>query len=473
MNGDGISELAISSLLAQRFYVVLGGSIEKGTVNIDKLIGEGRGFVIENCPYRQIAPRDYMTFYGVKIGDVNGDEFADMAVVGVWEMDSEGNMRSCIAFVLGREVFPQSLSYTDMPKFYGKLHSVRSKFLQVHGVGDIDGDGFDDLAFVVVTSPPLEHGDDPRSIEYALLFGRRFFEHETTYEEEMERGDACGFLEYREGVSVLIGPVGDQDGDARDDIGVYSINNTTRLYPESGRFRVLSGGTREKLCRLRNIDNDGDFDVTFQASDGYNGEIREIGGGRDIDRDGKPDILLADRHEDRWAQEPSRAIVIFGGDLEQKAGPLSQVKESFELVNYRSNVVLEGESFPTRFEFAGDVNGDTYEDLVVHDRNRLYLYYNPLGRVDSDSLFIRGDANQDAMVNIADAVYILQHMFLHGPPIVCLDAADSNDDEKLNVADAVYILQNLFANGPALPPPSECGPDPAGMDLDCRDGVCL
>jgi hypothetical protein len=75
--------------------------------------------------------------------------------------------------------------------------------------------------------------------------------------------------------------------------------------------------------------------------------------------------------------------------------------------------------------------------------------------------FLRGDANADGDVNVADAVCILQYLFAGGSPIACPDAVDANDDERLNLADAVYILQYLFANGPAIPPPTgTCGLDP-------------
>jgi len=75
--------------------------------------------------------------------------------------------------------------------------------------------------------------------------------------------------------------------------------------------------------------------------------------------------------------------------------------------------------------------------------------------------FIRGDSNQDGLVDLADAVFILQSLFASGPPILCPDAADSNDDEVINIADPVYILQSLFGNGPAIPAPyPECGVDP-------------
>ncbi len=78
--------------------------------------------------------------------------------------------------------------------------------------------------------------------------------------------------------------------------------------------------------------------------------------------------------------------------------------------------------------------------------------------------FLRGDSNRDGTMNLADAVYILQNLFIHGPDILCPDAADSNDDESVDLADAVYILQNIFIMGPAIPEPGpeRCGIDPTG-----------
>jgi hypothetical protein len=75
--------------------------------------------------------------------------------------------------------------------------------------------------------------------------------------------------------------------------------------------------------------------------------------------------------------------------------------------------------------------------------------------------FRRGDVNAaDGIVDIADAIYLLQHLFANGPAVPCMDAADANDDEAVDIADAVYMLQSLFANGPAiLPPHVACGVD--------------
>ena len=43
---------------------------------------------------------------------------------------------------------------------------------------------------------------------------------------------------------------------------------------------------------------------------------------------------------------------------------------------------------------------------------------------------------------------------------------------KVDLADAIYLLTYLFADGQLPSPPTECGPDPEGDFLDCRDSVC-
>ncbi len=89
--------------------------------------------------------------------------------------------------------------------------------------------------------------------------------------------------------------------------------------------------------------------------------------------------------------------------------------------------------------------------------------------------FIRGDANADGRLNVADAVCILG--FLFGAPedpcaslvAACRDAADTNDDGKLDIADPVAVLGFLFGGSGALPPPSgACGVDGTEDPLDCK-----
>lgn len=82
----------------------------------------------------------------------------------------------------------------------------------------------------------------------------------------------------------------------------------------------------------------------------------------------------------------------------------------------------------------------------------------------------RGDVNDDAVVNIADVVYLLNALFVPGSlPPTCAKTGDTNDDGVVNVADAVFFLNSLFVPGsPSITPPGPgCGVDPTPDALDC------
>lgn len=84
--------------------------------------------------------------------------------------------------------------------------------------------------------------------------------------------------------------------------------------------------------------------------------------------------------------------------------------------------------------------------------------------------FTRGDTNEDAALDISDAVNALAVLFPAPtpPPLSCLDAADANDDGDFNIADPIAVLTTLFGGGSPLPPPYPgCGVDPTGDALDC------
>jgi len=86
--------------------------------------------------------------------------------------------------------------------------------------------------------------------------------------------------------------------------------------------------------------------------------------------------------------------------------------------------------------------------------------------------FIRGDTNDDGVVDIGDAIHALEHLFAFGP-LGCRDAGDANDDGQFDVADPVTVISFLFSAGAPIPAPYPgCGLDPTadlapGGDLGC------
>ncbi|MGQ9589433.1 MAG: dockerin type I domain-containing protein [Planctomycetota bacterium] len=67
--------------------------------------------------------------------------------------------------------------------------------------------------------------------------------------------------------------------------------------------------------------------------------------------------------------------------------------------------------------------------------------------------FIRGEVNEDGVVDISDAVGILGFLFLGAREPGDIEAADSNADGEVDLSDAIYVLNYLFLGGPVIPPP--------------------
>ena len=89
--------------------------------------------------------------------------------------------------------------------------------------------------------------------------------------------------------------------------------------------------------------------------------------------------------------------------------------------------------------------------------------------------FIRGDANTDGVLNIADGIKILATLF-QSDPMNCQASGDVNDDGLLNIADAISVFDHLFSGAAQPPAPyPDCGVDPTSPGLlSCNSfDLCL
>jgi hypothetical protein len=60
-----------------------------------------------------------------------------------------------------------------------------------------------------------------------------------------------------------------------------------------------------------------------------------------------------------------------------------------------------------------------------------------------------GDANSDQDVNVSDAVFIINYIFVGGDPPNPIESGDCNCDGTCNVSDAVMIINYVFVGGNA------------------------
>jgi hypothetical protein len=61
--------------------------------------------------------------------------------------------------------------------------------------------------------------------------------------------------------------------------------------------------------------------------------------------------------------------------------------------------------------------------------------------------YLCGDANGDLMVNVSDAVHIINYVFVGGAAPDPMESGDANCDQAVNVSDAVWIINYVFIGG--------------------------
>ena len=88
--------------------------------------------------------------------------------------------------------------------------------------------------------------------------------------------------------------------------------------------------------------------------------------------------------------------------------------------------------------------------------------------IGSEPVFLRGDANGDGTVQLADVVFLTNYLFASGEEPSCLKAADANDDGVVSLADIVTLLDHLFGGSARIARPFPApGTDPTLDALDC------
>jgi hypothetical protein len=81
--------------------------------------------------------------------------------------------------------------------------------------------------------------------------------------------------------------------------------------------------------------------------------------------------------------------------------------------------------------------------------------------------FIRGDLNGDGSTSIADAYYLLAHVFRGEFRLDCVEAGDADGNGYVNMTDALRILNRLFLGIGTIPAPYPDAGPPGASGLGC------
>ncbi|MCW0181814.1 MAG: hypothetical protein OJI70_08580 [Zavarzinia sp.] len=464
INGDGFDDLIVSAksgddggYSAGEAYVVFGTDLGFGTADgagrqVIDLTGltAAQGFIVQGD-----TAEDQLGQSVHAAGDVNGDGFDDI-IVGAPKGDDGGD-RAGEAYVIfgGAGGFGspdgasrQVIDTTTLSASQGFIiqgdHAVSQTGWSVASLGDINGDGFDDMAVSTFAETVTAYYAGAAFVVYGTDQG---FGTDVGGRQVLDLGGLTasqGFIisanysyEY---LGSAVSGAGDVNGDGIDDIIVASRNNgdagsnTGAAYVVFGTtegFGIDEGG--RQVIFVGSLGADEGFVIQGDEVDDH--LSLGISAAGDINGDGFDDLIVGAPNGDDAGSEAGEAYVIFGGPegftLGQVAGDdtdniLTGTSAAERLVGGRGNDTLVGGGGADVFL------GGSGDDIIDVGSGNLFRVYGGTG---NDTLKIA------ASFDLADLA-----SFVHDVEVIDLTGGGA----QTVVANAVDILAMGAANRDAL-----------------------
>ncbi|NIP41721.1 MAG: M6 family metalloprotease domain-containing protein, partial [candidate division Zixibacteria bacterium] len=124
--------------------------------------------------------------------------------------------------------------------------------------------------------------------------------------------------------------------------------------------------------------------------------------------------------------------------------PNSAIEDLISLMTYFDDYTINPDDtlyIYTSYAVTLDASRESLESIV--DKSKKWFS----DQIINSMLYTCGDANGDKTVNVSDAVYIINFVFVGGNPPDPTESGDANCDATVNVSDAVWIINYVFVGG--------------------------
>ena len=460
INGDGLDDMIVGASFAAgadgvagaqtgRAYVVFGQT-DRHTGGLDLArVGDGiAGFVIVGEETGDSAGRSVAA-----AGDVNGDGFEDL-VIGAPGADGPGNSRvdAGAAYVLfGKSApFAAAVGLGSIAAGSGGfvMHGARAgdqAGFSAGRAGDLDGDGYDDLAVAALSADGIGAATANAGSAYVLYGGSRDFSTAVDLATPLP-GDGVLVIEGGnfafDETGTSIAAAGDINGDGLDDlaIGAPNADGPNRTEDFLGSTYVMFGreGGHGANLSFADIAADGTGLILY-GEDPPDEAGFAVSSAGDINGDGIGDLVIGAPNAggpDNTRPFAGDTYVLFG-----RAGGFPSPIDLGKLALGTDGFVIHGRAALDRLgntvAAVGDVNGDGFDDLAIgalgsdgpsaarEDAGETYLLFGRTGAM-------------PAHIDVGSADWGLDGMVILG--------ADAFDQSGVSVAGAGDIDGDGFAD---------------------------
>ncbi|MEH2167033.1 MAG: Ig-like domain-containing protein [Nostoc sp.] len=423
VNGDGFDDLIIGETTHGENYVVFGSNSGFGaSLNLSSLNGSN-GFVI-NGIINSIVGSGYLNDFVSSAGDINGDGFDDL-IIGKPYTDPNGQVLAGESYVVfGKSSgFGASLNLSTLNGSNGfVINGMKmGEFLgySVSNAGDVNCDGFDDLIINTQTAKSYvvfgKSGGFGASLNLSTLNGSN------------------GFV--INGPVISVSNAGDVNGDGFDDLilGASSASpDSTESKFEAGESYVLFG--KSNFAANFNLSSlDGSNGFAIDGIDEYDGAGGSVSSAGDFNGDGFDDLIIgaifADPNGHFTAGE---SYIVFGNS--SGFGVRLNLSDLNGSNGFAINGIKELDKSGSSVSYAGDINGDGFDDLIIGAPNA--------NRKNDQSLFGKG---QSYVIFGFATTKAPNH-----PPVAVADTATTKKNTSIKILTSTILVNDIDIDGDTL-----------------------
>ena len=299
---------------------------------------------------------DSFGYSAASLGDMDGDGVQDMAVGAFWD-DDGGNDRGAVWVLflnaIGTVKSYQKISDTE-GGFTGTLADNNRFGVSVASLGDIDGDGVQDLAVGAYLD---NDGGTGRGAVWVL-----FMNADGTVKGYQKISDTQGGFDGTLADGNYFGKsvanLGDLDSDGVQDlaVGAYYDGDGGIIRGAVWVLFLNADGTVKSYQKIS--DTEGGFDGTLADGDRFGCSVANLG---DLDSDGVQDMAVGAYYDDDGGDDRGAVWVLF-----MKADGTVRDNQKISYTQGRFTGVLDNSDyFGNSVANLGDLDGDGVQDLAV------------------------------------------------------------------------------------------------------------